>query len=188
MEDDLFGERRRALEEEFFRKHNEALLGRMREEREHEHARAALGEVSGLTDPAVLEELLGLGLTAASLTALSLVPLVAVAWADGRLESQERDALLRAAADAGITEGSAARILLESWLVVEPEPGLLDVWIEYTRELRPLLSAVARDAIHEETMARARRIAEAAGGYLGLGAHTSAEERAILERVDAALA
>lgn len=186
MAEELFAERRRALEEEFFLRHNEALLESMRAERERDHARAALADATGMPGSAVVDELLDLGLSAATLTALALVPLVAVAWADGRLEPRERDAITGAAAESGIAAGTASRVILDSWLVVAPEPALLDAWLDYVGDLRPRLGAEALTTLREQTLGRARAVAEAAGGYLGIGPHVSHEEAAILGRIAAA--
>jgi uncharacterized protein YdaU (DUF1376 family) len=55
MSDELFGDRRKALEEEFFRRHDTALIARRRTEEERRAARAALAAASHITDDALLD-------------------------------------------------------------------------------------------------------------------------------------
>lgn len=186
MDNDIFTERRRALEEGFFREYNQALLDRMRAEVEREHALAALGEQTGVTDPRVLQELLDQGLSVATLAAVWLAPLAVVAWADGRLEAPERELILKDAAEAGLAEGTAGRVLLESWLVAPPEPALFQAWEDYVRELARRVGPDARAVMESRTLDRARAVAEATGGYFGLGDRVSREEHAVLDRIAAA--
>ena len=87
----VLGDRRKALEEEFFKKESEKLRARLREQADRETARAALAEASGIGDAEVLDRLVQLGMSAETFAALSLVPLVEVAWASGKVEPQERE-------------------------------------------------------------------------------------------------
>src|SRR5919198_1576509 len=111
MAEEFLHDRKRALENEFFHKREKALIERMRTEQARQTARQALATASGLTDPAVLDRLVGLGIEPDTLLALRLVPLVAVAWADGKLDDRERRAVLAGLEAAGITAGSAAYAL-----------------------------------------------------------------------------
>ena len=57
--------------------------------------RQQLQHVSDIRDEALLDRLLGLGITAESLAALGLVPLVWVAWADGEVAGEDFETLRR---------------------------------------------------------------------------------------------
>jgi uncharacterized membrane protein YebE (DUF533 family) len=100
---------------------------------------------------------------------------VAVAWADGRLEGPERELILKDAKEAGLVEGTAGRVLLESWLVAPPDEDLFRAWEDYVRELAPRLGPEARQVMESRTLERARAVAEATGGYFGLGDRISRE-------------
>jgi uncharacterized tellurite resistance protein B-like protein len=179
MSDDFLGDRRKALEEAFFAKQNAAQLDRLRADRERAAAVEELERMSGIDDPALLAKLVDLGLGPASWTALSLVPLVEVAWADGSVKEREREAILSAAAEAGIGVGSPGYALLESWLDRRPEPSLFASWAGYTVELAAQLDGRERVALRDDLIARARRVARAAGGLLGIGTVSEAEKRVI---------
>ena len=91
-------------------------------------ARAALAAASRIADDALFDELVALGIRADTIRALGLVPLAAVAWADGRLEEAERRALLAAARDAGLDTDGPGRRLLEVCLAASPPRSLWTLW------------------------------------------------------------
>ena len=183
MSDELLGDRRKALEESFFRKENEKLRARLATQKAEREAREELARESGISDEAVLDRLVKLGLSPETLAALSLVPLIEVAWANGKLDEKEREAVLSGAAASGVKDGSAAHHLLEGWLLQKPSPALRETWDGYIRALVSSLPVTAREALKHDLLDRARAVAEAAGGVLGLGS-ISKEEAAALERLE----
>ena len=184
MADEFLGERRRALEDAFFAKQNQKLLEDMRSKREAETQKQALAATSGVRDDAVLDALVAADITPQTIVALSLVPLVAVAWADGRIDSRERSAVLDAADQAGLQRASVPRELVETWLEERPPSELLETWKTYIGALRESLDPVTYHALHTEILAFARRVAEAAGGLLR--GKVSADEERVLAELDAA--
>jgi hypothetical protein len=183
MPEGVLEDRRRSLEEAFFKKEHERLRDRLRQKQEHEEAREALAEASGLDDQDLLARLAGLGIRAETLAALTLIPLVEVAWADGKIEPRERDAVLRGAESSGIGKDSPSYGLLEIWTRDRPAPELLDSWEAYIRALAKELSADQKWHLEEKVLGRARAVAEATGGFLGLGSKVSAEEEAVLQEL-----
>ncbi|MGK7866301.1 hypothetical protein [Falsiroseomonas sp. E2-1-a20] len=186
MSHEFMDDRRRALEEAFFAQQTEAWRRQQREAAEAMTKREALAASSGITDPAVLDRLLALGLDSASLAALSVVPLVLVAWADGSLDAKERAALLSAAAESGVSPQGAGYQALTQWLAAPPPPVLLETWTDYVRASAARLDPQARAALQAEILGRARRVAMAAGGFLGLVDPVSPAESAVLAKLEAA--
>lgn len=183
MSDEVLGDRRRALEEEFFKAENERLRAKLQASRAKAMTMAELAAATGIGDETVLQALIDHSVDAETLAAFSLAPLIAVAWADGKLDAKERDAILRAAEDAGVHESGAAHELLTAWLAKKPGPKLLDSWESYTKTLCKSLHSAQREALHDEVLGRARRVADAAGGILGLTSRISPEETAVLDRL-----
>lgn len=188
MADELLGDRRKALEEEFFARQNEKLRRELREKQEGKARRDALAAASGIGDGKMLDQIVALGVDAGTLAALSLVPLVEVAWADGSIDAKERSAVLGAAEKQGFGRGTPAYGLLEGWLGERPRPELMTTWREYAGAVARSLSDDARRALRDEILGRARAVAEAAGGILGLGAKVSKAEEAVLKELDRAFA
>jgi uncharacterized tellurite resistance protein B-like protein len=179
MSKEMIEERRKALENAFFKKHNEQLLAKMRTERK----KAALSEASGISDDDLLGTLAEEGLTAGDIAALSLIPLVRVAWADGRVAPSERRAVLAAAEEADISKGSTAHKLLESWLDEKPGRDLFTAWAAFVQSLPP----DARKSLQITISQRATEVAKAAGGILGIGT-LSPSEREALDEIEKAFA
>ena len=187
MADKPLEDRRKALEEEFFRRENEKLRQKLRAEQEAKQNVEALAQQSGIRDESLLNELIDHGVSAETLSALVLVPLVAVAWAVGELDDRERAAILSAASDLGVSRESPNFALLESWLTKPPDPRLFDAWIEYAKQLGGALRSEGRDVLSEDLVGRAREVARASGGILGLGSKVSAPEQRVLDRLVKAL-
>lgn len=179
MSGEFLGDRRRALEDEFFRREDAALVERLRSEKERVKGRAELASASGISDTKILDALLDVEVSASGLTAFALVPLVEVAWADGKLDGNERASILDAAAKQGILPGTDARRLLENWLDSPTAPSLLRAWIEYTKELCAEFGQKRKAALSKEVIGRARAVAESAGGLLGIGAVSSDEQEVL---------
>jgi len=175
MSQKFLEDRRRSLEEAFFAKKNRELMERLRRQQETEEYMLALRVASGIQDEELLERLHALGMSAETVAALSLVPLVEVAWADGGVAAAEREAVLRAAHAVGIASGSDAEALLDQWLEERPPAEVVDAWKEYISALAAELGPDALSALETEVMERARRVAAAAGGFLGAGAVSGKE-------------
>ncbi len=179
-------ERGRVLEEEFFYKENQRLLEQLRQMKRMEESKEALAEASGITDDAILQSLLDLHIDVQTLAALALVPLIEVAWADDYLDEKEKQAILAAAHDSGFEKGQVAYEVLENWLTQKPKPKLLETWVEYIKELRGPLSEEEHKSLKASLLGRARSVAEASGGYLGLGFKVSKTETAVLKSLEEA--
>jgi len=178
---------RRALEEQFFLERERELLRTFREQMAAKERKQALAEASGITDEDLLDQLDKLDLGPETLAALSLVPLIAVAWADGKMDAKERQAVLAAAEQKGIQADHPGHPLLEGWLQRPPGRQLLQIWKDYVAALGETLSESARSALKHDLLGRARAVAEAAGGMLGLGSKVSKSEQAVLDELEAAL-
>jgi hypothetical protein len=183
----ILEERRRGLEEAFFAKHNRELLQRLREKAASETAIEDLKAASGVDDEALLGELVELGISSETLAALGLVPLVQVAWADGRMDAAESAAILEGAAAVGAEPGSPSYALLEGWLAEEPGSEMLSAWSQYVAGLGAVCSKGSMDALKAVTLRRAERVAEAAGGVLGVH-RVSGSEREVLSQIAEAFA
>ena len=182
-------DRKSTLEEEFFRKQNAEVIARLRATQDREQARKAMAATSGISDTAVLDRLIDQGLTPASVAAVALIPLVAVAWADRNVEEKERRAVLDEAAKSGLTADMAGYALLEGWLREAPPPSLLATWTEYARALASNMEAGDRRQFRDTLLARAKAVATAAGGgFAGIGSKVSDAEQAVLRSVEEALA
>lgn len=174
------------LESAFFREQDAKLLERLRVRAEEKARKESIAQSTGIDDADVLEKLCQLGLCGESVVALYLVPLIEVAWADGDVHPNEREAILNAAVEQGISQKGLSFQLLESWLDEHPGPEMLEAWENFMRALRPNLSDGVLEQMHESIMQRARGVASAAGGVLGLFGKISDDEKRVLDQLDEA--
>jgi len=183
---DFLVDRKQALEESFFAKENARLLDKLKADKGKQATKESLSEVSGIVSDDILEKLCELGIESDTWAAVSIAPLVEVAWADGKIEASEREAVLSAAEANGMTNGSPGYLLLESWLTHRPDGRLLEVWGAFIVRLCSELADHERGALKKQLLGRARSVAEAAGGFLGLGNKVSAEEEVVLAELSKA--
>jgi tellurite resistance protein len=186
MTKDALNERRKALEDEFFHRVDEKLLADMRQKSASEINRKDLQQATGITDVAVLDELLAAGAIGESVAAISLVPLVLVAWADGKIDPDERKPILKAAEDKGIVSDSPGAKLLEHWLTQKPKRELASTWKHYIAAVNENLGSDAKAALRDDILGRARAVANASGGVLGFG-KISSDEKRVLEELEQVL-
>ena len=181
---DIFAERGRSLEEEYFRKKDKELIEKMRRVAAATEARAEMAKQTGLTDPEMLQELEALGFTPETVGLLPLVPVVQMAWAEGGVTPAERSLIVKLARARGIQEGGAADRQLSDWL--DRRPGE-HVFTHATRLIRAMLAAPGHgDLTAEALVEHCEAIAAASGGILGMN-RVSAEERQLLATLAAEL-
>jgi hypothetical protein len=186
MDDRQLQERGNQLEEEFFRKQNAAILDKMREAKAVEEERQQMAAAIGVDDPVLIDQLHAHGVTSATLAAVSLAPLVLVAWADRTLEDKEREAVLKEAGKNGVAPGTPGYELLQGWLREKPDITLLTAWTAYARAVVESLEGVQRQEFRDSILNRAKAVANAAGGFAGMG-KVSDREKDVLTQIEAAL-
>ena len=173
------------LEEQFFRDENAKKLDKLREKQSRAAIKESLRLESGMTDEGVLDKLVDLGISAETIHALSLVPLVVVAWADGKMQDNERHAIMHGAESKGIDKNSSSYDLLSNWLKTKPGDELFDAWESYIQALLSHLTSQQREILAAQVVDRARDVAKSAGGFLGI-ASISDDEDQVLDRLSAA--
>jgi hypothetical protein len=149
-------------------------------------AAGALARATGIDDPDLLARLAGLGIRPETLAALTLVPLIETAWADGVMDPAERAAVLAGAVTSGIGRDSASYRLLELWTLERPAPEIVASWRDFIAAISKSLTAAERVALRAKVIGRAVSVASAAGGFLEATPNISAEERAALDDLAAA--
>lgn len=180
MSGDILSDRRKAAEEAFFAKQNEELRQRLR-------TAGSQVDQPGSREGAPAVRLNNLDSGGETAVVLALVPLIAVAWADGTLDAKERAAVLLAAKHNGLDASGASYGIFERWLAEKPDLALLNRWTEYVHGLCRDMDDARREAFRGEVVGQACRVAETTGGLLGLG-RVSGAETAVLEKLDAAFA
>lgn len=118
-----------------------------------------------------------------------LLPLVYVAWADGKIQAEERKLVMRIATEKGMLD-NGGRETLELWLTAPPTDAQLKANLVALNELCRSHHQAARefDADSEQLLlAWCQDVADAAGGLLGLRSARHAAEAEALKKISAAL-
>jgi len=173
------------LEEAFFSQENARLLDDLRKKSAKEAQRERLREVLRIKDDAFVDRVMALGISPETVVTLRLVPLVFVAWADGGIDSREREAITKAAEEHGVAANETAHKLLDTWLAKQPDEKILSMWKGYIKRIWPRFTADEQWELRQNLLRSAREVAEAAGGFLGLTSKISAEERKVLDEFEA---
>jgi hypothetical protein len=180
---DIWEDRRRSYEAEYFQKRERELIEKMRARAAQQAQLEALAERTGVADEAVLKQLEELGYTRDTVTLLHLVPLLHVAWIDGSVSAAEREGILEAALLRGVEAGSAAHRQLEGWLDRRPPEGFFEDTLRLIGSLMQALPEAERSRSRADLVQYSTAIARASGGILGLGGKVSAAEQAVLDRI-----
>lgn len=187
---EMLADRRRNMEEDYFRRQELESIARLRERAAREAERRKMGEQLDLSDDEMLLALQQLGYTSETSALLFLAPLVQVAWAEGRVSSSERELILEAAATQGIRPGSEAYLKLLEWLSERPSEELMEGSLRLIGRMLHQMSPDERESRKYELLLFATQVAEASGGvmgFVGLGNRICREEEAMLERIVTAI-
>lgn len=141
-----------------------------------------------MTDDALIAALHSLGLNEENVHAVAMLPLLEVAWADGRIGEPERRLILEIARKRGVLDTEAA-LLLESWLRYRPS----DRYLAHGREVLVELASRGHGDVGftpqtiTEVLRFCEQVAVAAGGLLGRALKTidPAEKAALTEIAEA---
>jgi hypothetical protein len=183
---DAFADRRRAQEEDYFRKKDAELIQKLRRRSEAEAALRQMAEHTGVADEELLRDLQERGFSAELIRTLPLVPFIQIAWADGTVSKVERDLILEQARTRGFAIDSEGYRQIEDWLTRAPDDHVFET---ATRLINAMLAALPpdqRDISQRDLLSFSTSIATASGGILGFGSITAAEG-ALLERLSAEL-
>jgi len=180
---DLWDERRRSYESDYFQRRERELIEKMRQRATREVAQKELAEQIGVVDDEILSALHDLGYTRETVTLLHLVPLLHVAWIDGKVSPAERAGILEAARLRGVEESSPAYRQLASWLEHKPAEGFFEDTLRLIGDLLEAQAPEQRASSKQDLLSYAIAIAGASGGILGLGSKVSADEQSVLDRI-----
>lgn len=180
---DAFKERERGLEESYFQKKERELIEKQREKVALENARAKLSEKTGITNEEILEALQELGYDHETVRLLHLMPVIYIAWADGKMKDKEKKMILEVARLAGVSEGTKADERLSRLLESAPPE---EVWEASFLAIQAVLRAGDKDQVEhmrKNVLSYSDSVASLSKGLFGLELLGTGAERAALERV-----
>jgi hypothetical protein len=191
MENEIFRDRERAQEANYFRQQDEKLLESLRKRAPLDEIARALGEKLQIENPELLERVRKLGLKPEAAPALFVAPLVQVAWAENKITRDEQDAVLRLSLARGIDKDSPVYAQILDWLAGRPSDELFDTALEVLKYGFAVLPDNEREDRIKRIVEACHEIAEASGGglgrLLGLGSAVSSDESSMLDSINSTL-
>jgi len=182
-ERDIFAERERWLEEEYFRRKNQELIDRIHQQQQLEIERQHMAETIGVNNQDLLEALQNLGYHEDTIQLLHIVPLVQVAWAKNSIADYERSRILRFAQLRGIQPGTRAYEQLSHWLTEKPSNRFFEDSLHAIGIVFATLPPEEREANRHDLIAFCTQIASSVGRRLLALPELSAEERALIAHI-----
>jgi hypothetical protein len=179
-------EQGRTLADIFFLKRDKILIEELHRIEKMKETKKVLSKVSGITNEDILQKLVDLNIRPEIVASLALVPLIEVAWVDGKIDEKEKAAVIEAAEESFVSKDSPDFDLLRQWMEHKPGPKLLEAWRHYIKGLCGELTQHQKNAFKKDLIGHARRIAEATGGILGFGDKVSKPEKKMLEKLESA--
>jgi hypothetical protein len=170
------------LEEAFFHPMNMDLVEQFRQRLSLQEKLDAFSNTTGIRDRKQLIGLANMGYEVSTLTAFTWIPLVFVAWADGRLDDLEKKSMIEALVNRGISRSTAAMMTDHKWFRQQPEEELWELWAQFARSILGRRSTPLRNELLDEILTRCHVVANASG-FQQDSAHISAREWEVIERV-----
>ena len=173
--------RRVALEESFFAEENQKLLEQFRAKQDRSDHIKQMTETFSYIDETYAGKLFDSGIKVETLAAVSLLPLVQVAWADGEMDAKESDALKKAASESGL-KGDGMK-LMDQWIASKPSADMFGTWTQYIKGLKTDMNGQDYNALQSKVMDQVKNVAQSAGGFMGLKS-VSSEEQEMIEKIE----
>lgn len=148
----------------------------------HRFLRNRLAAVTSFDDPAVLDQLIRLGVRPESVRAFRYLPVAEVAWASGSVTSRERMLAMRPLFTKEVFGCSEAVKLFKSWLTTRPQASFMAAWEEFVALRLQSDADGSEAAFGKDMLGLATRVALASGGLFDQG-EICAGERLVLDRI-----
>lgn len=146
-----------------------------------------MASILGVTDEAILRQLLSLGFTSGTARLLWLMPSLQVAWADGYVSLREGEMLLRAACTRSALSDLSAKTMMQQWLEQYPSDTFFDQALHSIRGILDTINANDRALLKEDLLAHCIEIAAASRHRPGLQPRIAAPENAVIHQIAATL-
>lgn len=180
---DAFKDRERGLEEEYFLRKEQELIEKMRRRVELEEQRREIAAELGVSNDDIIQALLELGYTPETVKLIHLVPLLQVAWADGRVDDKERQLIVDLARESQIEEGTEADRALQLWLEAPPSEEVQQANLKAVQAVLLAVPEDLRQKMQDDIIQYSITVASASRGLFGLEARVSRAEREVINNI-----
>ena len=170
--------RGKVLEEAFFYRVDRELGEILGKRLQREEKIRLFANATGIRNQKHLERLADSGFELSTLHFI-WVPLILVAWADGNAGKLEKEAIAGILASKGISKETIGRVIAHDWFRKKPTEELWEIWAEFSAATSASLNPSVYNELIDEIVRLCRLVADASGGFIGLGKISATETRAI---------
>ncbi len=168
-------------EEEYFQREDIEKKAKIRRERQlkalRQQERADIAQKLN-TSEEVADEAMNLGFDGTTARVLPLVPLIQVAWADGKVTRAQTEKVKKKASKFGVEPDTPAYEFLDLLLKEEPSELFFD---RANDVIRNIVDDDPGGDIRSNVLNWSKAVAEASGGFFGLTNPISKNEQGVLE-------
>lgn len=187
MDKGILSDREKAMEANYFRQQDAALIKRLREQATFDEIASAVADKLRIDNPDLLQRVRSHGITAETASAALLLPLVQVAWGGGSVSREERQTVLRIAREQGVHDGSPAQAQLIQWLEVRPDDAQFETAVEVIKYGLTVLPHYEQEEKIKRIVEACREVAKASGSkiswVLGLFDGINSSEASVLDKI-----
>jgi hypothetical protein len=174
-------------EEKYFKTEDQRRIAEMRGEIQADEATKqtwlSIARGVGSEDLAVGRQLSDLGFNAETAKILFFVPLIEVAWADGKIGYEESYKLVDMVRQRGMRATSEAFDFLSKLTLNRPDAAFFDGANQVIRQVLSSMPGTQRDAEINNLADLCVQVATASRGFFGFGAAVSKEERDAIQDI-----
>lgn len=174
-------------EEKYFKAEDQRQLAALRGEIQADEATQAqwleVAKSVGSESVDIGRRLTALGFNVETSRILFFVPLIEVAWADGKIGYEESYKLVDVVRQKGIRATSTAYDFLSKLTLNRPSEAFFEGCHEIIRDLLAQMPATQRDQEINTLADLCTVVAKASKGFFGFGADVSKEERAVVQDI-----
>jgi tellurite resistance protein len=174
-------------EEKYARAEDQRRIAQMRGEIQTDQATRdmwlAVAKAVGSENVDVGRRMAGLGFDADTARILFFVPLVEVAWADGKIGYEESYRLVDVVRKKGVRATSAAYDFLSKITLNRPSEAFFEGCHAVIKDLLSQMPASQRDQEVNTLADLCVQVAKASRGFFGFGAEVSPEERTVIQEI-----
>jgi hypothetical protein len=170
--------RGKVLEEAFFHRVDRELSELLGKRLQREEKILQFAHATGIRDQKHLELLADSGFELSTLHFV-WVPLILVAWADGNAAKLEKKAIADILESKGISRETISRVIAHEWFCKKPTEELWEIWAEFSAATSASLNPSIYNELIDDIVRLCRLVADASGGFMGLGKISATETQAI---------
>jgi len=155
----------------------------VKDQTEEEKTLDAIAESIGVYDEGLGRRMVDLGYDKDTAFLIGFIPIIQVAWADGKVDARETKKLYELAESRGLEKGSKGEEFFKKLITEKPDDEFFTRSLKIINEIVAKLPEKTRKESLKDLSSYCIAIATASGGVMGFGKKISEEERKLMREM-----